>query len=145
MPAPGWLRPALALLGSLMLVAAIVGIVIGFAAAGWLRDQIPGITADASVVGGAAVAFSGGLILLGLGHLALALVIGQRRPSRVVRAAGVVVGSALTMVAVLGLASVAVSLAREVSAGPLLAAVPLLLALAVYATLSVSLLRANQE
>jgi hypothetical protein len=38
-----------------------------------------------------------------------------------------------------------VSLAREVSAGPLLATVPLLLALAVYATLSVSLLRANQE
>jgi hypothetical protein len=54
MPAPGWLRPALALLGSLMLVAGIIGIVIGFAAAGWLRDQIPGITADASVVGGAA-------------------------------------------------------------------------------------------
>lgn len=144
MSPPRWLRPALLFLGLLLCVAAAAGIGLGLAGAAWLRAQLPDVTADASVVGGAAVAFGAGLAILGLAHLAVGLQLD--RPSRLVRAIAVIGALVLAMVSVVGLATVAVTLAREASATPLWAAVPLLAAtLVIYAVLAVSLLRIERR
>lgn len=141
---PRWLRPALLLLGLLFCLAAAVGIGLGLIGAAWLRAQLPAVTADASVVGGAAVAFGAGLAVLGLGHIAIAVWL--ERPSRPARAVAVVGALVLAMVSVVGLATVAVTLAREASATPMWAAVPpLAAALVVYAALAVSLLRVERR
>ena len=144
MPPPRLLRPALLLLGLVFCLAGAIGVGLGLTGAAWLRAQLPGVTADASVVGGAAVAFGAGLAILGLAHIAIALRLD--RPSRPVRALAVVGALTLAMVAVVGLATVAVTLAREASATPLWATVPpLAAALVVYAALAVSLLRVDRR
>lgn len=144
MSPPRWLRPTLIVVGGLFALAGSAAIGIGLFAAAWLRTRLPGITAEPGVVGGAAVAFGAALVLLGLLHVAIAS--GLARPSRLLRAGAVVAGLALAMSALLGLASVGVTLAREASATPLWAAVPpLLAALFVYATLAVSLLRVERR
>lgn len=144
MPPPRWLRPALLLLGLVFCLAGAIGVGLGLTGAAWLRAQLPGVTADASVVGGAAVAFGTGLVILGLAHVAIAPWLD--RPSRPVRAIAVVGALILAMIAVVGLATVGVTLAREPSATPLWAAVPLLAAaLLVYAALAVSLLRVERR
>ena len=144
MPPPRWLRPALLLLGVLFCLAGAIGAALGLVGAAWLRAQLPGVTADASVVGGAAVAFGTGLVIVGVGHVALARWL--ERPSRAVRAIAVVGALILVMIAVVGLATVGVTLAREASATPLWAAVPLLAAaLLVYAALAISLLRVERR
>ncbi|MEO8510665.1 MAG: hypothetical protein ABI534_05425 [Chloroflexota bacterium] len=144
MPPPRWLRAALLLLGLLFGLGAAAGIGVGLFGAAWLRSQLPAVTADASVVGGAAVAFGAGLAILGLAHVAVALWL--ERPSRPVRAIAVVGALVLAMVSVVGLATVGVTLAREASATPLWAAVPLLAAaFSIYAALAVSLLRVERR
>lgn len=144
MPPPRWLRPALLLLGLLFVLAAAAGIGLGLFGSTWLRSLLPAITADASVVGGAAVAFGAGLAILGVAHAGLALWLD--RPLRAVRAAAVVGALILAMVAILGLATVGVTLAREASATPLWAAVPpLVAAVALYAQVAVSLLRVERR
>lgn len=141
---PRWLRRALLLLGLLFCLAAVAGIWLGLFGSEWLRAQLPAVTADAAVVGGAALAFGAGLAMVGLAHVALALRL--ERPSRPVRAIAVVAALILAMVSVVGLAAVGVTLAREASATPLWAALPpLAAAFAVYAALAVSLLRVERR
>lgn len=141
---PRWLRRALLLLGLLFCLAAVAGIWLGLFGSEWLRAQLPAVTADAAVVGGAALAFGAGLAMVGLAHVALALLL--ERPSRPVRAIAVVAALILAMVSVVGLAAVGVTLAREASATPLWAALPpLAAAFAVYAALAVSLLRVERR
>lgn len=141
---PRWLRRALLLLGLLFCLAAVAGIGLGLFGSEWLRAQLPAVTADAAVVGGAALAFGAGLAIVGLAHFALALRL--ERPSRPVRAIAVVAALILAMVSVVGLAAVGVTLAREASATPLWAALPpLAAAFAVYAALAVSLLRVERR
>lgn len=144
MSPPRWLRPTLVVFGVLFAAAGLAAIGSGLFAASWLRAQLPGIVAEPAVVGGAAVAVGAGLMVLGVAHVAVAS--GLARPSRILRAVATVAGLALAMIALLGLASVGVTLAREASATPLWAAVPpLLAALFVYATLAVSLLRVDRR
>lgn len=141
MSLPRWMRPTLLLIGLFFLLAAAAAVGLGMGAAGWLRATLPGVRADASVIGGAAVAFGAGLALLGSGQVALGLLLD--RPSRAVRAAAVVGGLVAAMASLVGLTTVAVSIAREAAAAPLLwAAVPVLAAAtAIYLVLAVGMLR----
>ena len=119
---PQWVRPTVTILGLAFVLAGVTGVAIGTWAAAWLRESLPAVRAEPRVVGGAASAIGALLALVGGGHLIVAVRLD--RPAGALRAPAVVGALTLAFVALVGLATVAVTLAREASAAALWLTVP---------------------
>lgn len=138
---PGLPRLVLGLGGVVLLVTGLVGIALGATSGPFLRSLLPPVVVDAAAVGGATVALSGLLLLIGAAQLALAAWAGAQR--RWTTASAVIVSGLLASAFLAGAVVSVTEAARSGSVVMLgLGACALVVALA-YAAASLALARSS--